>query len=178
MLIPQGIGALLCRGIVGRLTDTIGARPIAVVGFVIVAAATIPFAYADPNTNAWLLGVLAAAARRSASARSRSRSWRWRTWGLTRPRSPHASVLTRTAQQIGGSFGTAVLAVILESAVAARHGDLIAAFHVAFWWAVGFAALAALLSIWLPGRPGAASNQATAGVGARQGSVGTGQPVR
>ena len=63
-------------------------------------------------------------------------------------------MLTRTAQQIGGSFGTAVLAVILESSVAAHHGDLIAAFHVAFWWSVGFAALAALLSFWLPGRPG------------------------
>lgn len=54
----------------------------------------------------------------------------------------HASVLTRTAQQIGGSFGTAVLAVILESAVASHHGDLTAAFNIAFWWSVGFAALA------------------------------------
>ena len=73
--------------------------------------------------------------------------------GLDRAEIAHASVLTRTAQQIGGSFGTAVLAVILESAVAAHHGDLVAAFHVAFWWSVGFAALAALLSFWLPGRP-------------------------
>jgi hypothetical protein len=98
--------------------------------------------------------------------------------GLDKAEIAHASVLTRTAQQIGGSFGTAVLAVILESSVAAHHGDLIAAFHVAFWWAVGFAALDALLSFWLPGRPGAARNQATAVAGATQGSVGAGQPVR
>src|SRR6202021_4275069 len=45
MLIPQGIGALLCRGIVGRLTDKIGARPIAVFGFVLVALTTIPYYY-------------------------------------------------------------------------------------------------------------------------------------
>ena len=36
--------------------------------------------------------------------------------GLDKQQIPHSSVLTRTAQQIGGSFGTAVLAVILEGA--------------------------------------------------------------
>jgi hypothetical protein len=91
--------------------------------------------------------------------------------GLDRAQIPHASVLTRTAQQIGGSFGVAVLAVIFESAVAAHHGDLITAFHVAFWWSVGFAALAALLSLWLPGRPGTPKAQATAGPAATQGSA-------
>ena len=59
-------------------------------------------------------------------------------------------MVTRIAQQIGGSFGTAVLAVILSGAVA-RHGDLTAGFSVAFWWATGFSALAVLLSLWLPG---------------------------
>jgi len=34
----------------------------------------------------------------------------------------HSSVLTRTAQQLGRSFGTAVLAVILEDAVTAHPG--------------------------------------------------------
>ncbi len=60
-------------------------------------------------------------------------------------------MLTRTAQQIGGSFGTAVLAVILESAVAAHPASLADAFHVAFWWSVGFSAIAVLLCLWLPG---------------------------
>src|SRR3984885_14854084 len=161
MLIPQGIGALLCRGVVGRLTDKIGARPIAVLGFVVVAVTTIPFCYADPKTSSWLralwlllrgvgLGTVTIPVMAVAYL------------GLERAEIAHASVLTRTAQQIGGSFGTAVLAVILESSVAAHHGDLIAAFHVAFWWSVGFAALAALLSVWLPGRPGTAATGATA----------------
>jgi hypothetical protein len=79
--------------------------------------------------------------------------------GLDRAQIPHASVLTRTAQQIGGSFGTAVLAVILESAFASHPGHLTAAFNIAFWWSVGFAALAAVLSCWLPGRPRPADDQ-------------------
>ncbi len=41
--------------------------------------------------------------------------------------------------------------MILEGAIAAHHGALADAFHVAFWWSVGFAAVAVLLSLWLPG---------------------------
>jgi hypothetical protein len=41
--------------------------------------------------------------------------------------------------------------VILEGAIAAHHGALADAFHVAFWWSVGFSAVAVLLSLWLPG---------------------------
>jgi hypothetical protein len=73
--------------------------------------------------------------------------------GLDRQQIAHSSVLTRTTQQIGGSFGTAVLAVILEDAVTAHGGRLPAAFGAAFWWSVAFCLLAVLLSLWLPGSP-------------------------
>ena len=72
---------------------------------------------------------------------------------LGRQQIAHSGVLTRTTQQIGGSFGTAVLAVILEDAATAHPGRLPAAFGVAFWWSVAFSLLAVLLSLWLPGAP-------------------------
>jgi hypothetical protein len=56
-------------------------------------------------------------------------------------------------QQVGGSFGTAVPAVILSAAVTAHAGDLATGFDIAFWWAAGFSAVAVLLSCWLPGAP-------------------------
>jgi EmrB/QacA subfamily drug resistance transporter len=152
MLIPQGIGALLIRGLVGRLTDTIGARSITVCGFAIVAASTIPFCFADPKTNSWLLAfwlLLRGIGLGAVTIPIMAVAY----LGLDKAQIPHASVLTRTAQQIGGSFGTAILAVILESSVADHHGDLSAAFNVAFWWSVGFSAFATLLALWLPGRP-------------------------
>jgi hypothetical protein len=71
--------------------------------------------------------------------------------GLDKQQIPHSSVLTRTAQQIGGAFGTAVLAVILQGAIATHPATLAHAFHVAFWWSAGFSAVAVLLSPWLPG---------------------------
>jgi EmrB/QacA subfamily drug resistance transporter len=151
MLVPQGIGTLLSRSVAGRLTDKIGARPVAVCGFAIVTLATLPFAFAGAHANAWLLAlwlVIRGFGLGAVTITVMAVAY----LGLGRQEIAHSSVLTRTAQQIGGSFGTAVLAVILEAAVIAHPGSLPAAFGVAFWWSVGFSLLAVLLSLWLPGR--------------------------
>jgi predicted MFS family arabinose efflux permease len=152
MLIPQGVGTLVSRQIAGPLTDKIGARPIAAVGFLIVAASTIPFCFADQNSNEWILalwllirGIGLGAVTMPVMTASYV--------GLDKAQIAHSTVLTRTAQQLGGSFGTAVLAVILErSIMAGTGGGLISGFHVAFWWATGFGVLALALCLWLPGR--------------------------
>ena len=170
MLIPQGLGTLASRGVAGKLTDRIGARPIAVAGFVIVALSTLPFALAGTGTSSWLLafwllvrgfGLGAVTIPVIAVAYQ----------GLDKAEISHSSVLTRISQQIGGSFGTAVLAVILESALAAHHGNTVAAFHVAFWWSVGFSGVAALLAAWLPGRIRAAGEPEVRPVTADTGRV-------
>ena len=57
MLVPQGIGAVLSRTIAGNNIDRFGSRVIALAGFAIVAAATVPFALAGPHTSQWLLAV-------------------------------------------------------------------------------------------------------------------------
>jgi EmrB/QacA subfamily drug resistance transporter len=150
MLVPQGIGTLLSRTVVGSNIDRFGSRVIALAGFAIVAAGTVPFALAGPHTSEWLLAVwmvirgfgLGAVVLPVTVAAY---------IGLDKQQIPHSSVLTRTAQQIGGAFGTAVLAVILQSAIAAHPATQADAFHVAFWWSAGFSAVAVLLSLWLPG---------------------------
>jgi EmrB/QacA subfamily drug resistance transporter len=150
MLVPQGIGTLLSRSAAGRLTDKTGARPVAACGFAIVALTTIPFAFAGAHTNAWLLAlwlVIRGFGLGAVTIPVMAVAY----LGLDREQIAHSSVLTRTTQQIGGSFGTAVLAVILEDAVTTHRGSLTAAFGVAFWWSVAFSLLAVLLSLWLPG---------------------------
>jgi EmrB/QacA subfamily drug resistance transporter len=150
MLVPQGIGSLLSRTVAGSNIDRFGSRVLAVVGFAIVAAATVPFALAGPHTSAWLLAlwmVIRGFGLGAVTMPVMVASY----IGLDKQQIPHSSVLTRTAQQIGGSFGTAILAVILESALAAHPATLADAFHVAFWWSVAFSAVAVLLSLWLPG---------------------------
>jgi EmrB/QacA subfamily drug resistance transporter len=150
MLVPQGIGTLLSRTVTGSNIDRLGSRVLALGGFAIVAASTVPFALAGPHTSEWLLAVWMIIRGFGLGAVTMPVMVAGYI-GLDKQQIPHSSVLTRTAQQIGGSFGTAVLAVILENAIAAHHGAPVEAFHVAFWWSVGFSAVAVLLSLWLPG---------------------------
>lgn len=143
LLVPQGVGSLLSRGLTGRLMDSLGARVLVAAGFVLVGVATVPFALAGPHTNGvWLLAALLVRGFGLSVVTVPLMAVAF--VGLERSEVPHASILTRIAQQLGGSFGTAVLAVIL----AATHS-----FDRAFWWTVGFTALAVVLSFLLPGRP-------------------------
>ena len=57
MLVPQGVGALLSRTVAGSKIDKYGSRRIALIGFAVVAAATVPFAFAGPHTSEWLLAL-------------------------------------------------------------------------------------------------------------------------
>jgi len=153
LLVPQGVGALLSRTIAGRLTDSIGGRWVAVAGFAVVSLATVPFALATEHTATWTL-MLALLVRGFGLGAVFIPLMTIAFAGLERDEMPHASIITRVAQQLGGSFGTAVLAVILVSAAAgaASLHDLAGAFDTAFWWAAGFTAAAAALSLLLPGR--------------------------
>src|SRR6202453_4004183 len=150
VLVPQGVGAVLSRTVAGSNIDKFGSRIIVLAGCVVVAAATVPFAFAGPHTSSWLLALWMIIRGFGLGAVTMPLMVAAYV-GLDKEQIPHSSVLTRTAQQIGGSFGTAVLAVILEGAIAAHHGSLADAFHVAFWWSAGFSAVAVLLSLWLPG---------------------------
>ncbi|MFY9926732.1 MAG: MDR family MFS transporter [Streptosporangiaceae bacterium] len=154
LLIPQGVGSLLTRMLAGRLTDRIGGRAVAVAGFTLVALATAPFAFAGPSTNQWWLGavlllrglglgVVLIPVMTVAFA------------DISPAEMPHASMLTRISQQVGGSFGVAAGAVVLQSAVASGHSPG-QAFGQAFWWTIGFTVVAALASFALPGRRTAA----------------------
>ena len=163
LLIPQGVGALLSRTIAGTLTDSIGARVVAVGGFVVMGAATVPFALADSGTSIWwLMVVLLLRGFGMGAVMIPVMSVGF--VGLERAEVAHASIITRLAQQIGGAFGTALLAVILESATGGSTGlsDLVHGFDAAFWWAVGFTVVAVVVCFALPSRPGAAPASASA----------------
>jgi len=157
ILIPQGIGTLLSRSIAGTLTDTLGPRSVAFASLVIACVATIPFAFVTAGTSqVFLMGVLLVrgiglgAAMIPLSGAGFS--------GMSRDEIPHASILIRVTQQLGGSLGTAVLTVVLQRALAGAHTSAALAhgFQRSFWWAVVFTAVAVLVSLLLPGKPGPA----------------------
>jgi EmrB/QacA subfamily drug resistance transporter len=145
-LIPQGVGTFLSRTTAGKLSDRIGPRWVCVVGFAIVAVGTVPFAFAESETNVWLL-MAALLVRGFGMGAVTIPLMSLAYVGLERNEVPHASIITRIASQIGGAFGVAVLAVILALSVA---GGLTAGFQAAFWWATALALVGVPLSLLLP----------------------------
>jgi Na+/melibiose symporter-like transporter len=59
----------------------------------------------------------------------------------------HASMNTRIVQQVGASFGTAIVAVVLQSLL---DSGAASAFQTAFWWAVGITVVALVPALALP----------------------------
>ncbi|HEY6499535.1 MAG TPA: MDR family MFS transporter [Streptosporangiaceae bacterium] len=150
LLIPQGVGSLLTRTVAGRLTDRIGARAVGVAGFALTALATVPFALAGPDTSVWWLGTVQLV--RGLGLGTVLIPVMTVAFADIDPADmPDASMITRISQQVGGSFGVAIGAVVLESAVTGGH-TLAHGFGQAFWWTVGFTVVAALAAAFLPGR--------------------------
>jgi MFS family permease len=145
--IPQGVGSLAARLIVGRLVERFGARAVTVASFLLAAAATVPFAFAGPDTSLWWLGAMLFIRGVGIGAvliPSMSVAY------LDVPRAgiAHASMNTRITQQVGASFGTAIVAVALQSLLS--HGAA-SAFQGAFWWAIGITVVALIPALALPG---------------------------
>jgi MFS family permease len=153
LLAPQGLGMLLTRTKAGTLTDRIGARPIVLVGIVLTAAGTAAYTQVGVHTNEIVLGlslVLRGAGLGAFTIPVMAAAY----LGLRPEQIPHASSVTRIAQQVGGAFGTAILAMILSIAITAHHAAGLpgqaTAFGTAFWWSLGFTVIAMIPALLLP----------------------------
>ncbi|MEU6378491.1 MDR family MFS transporter [Streptomyces sp. NPDC046909] len=136
LLAPQGLGSLLAR-VTGPLTDRVGPRPVVLGGMLLSALGTLPFALPHP-APALLPAALAVRGLGMSAANLAVNVGAYQ--GLSPDRIPHGSTTVRIVQQLGGSFGTAVLAAVL-----ARGG-----FPSAFRWSTAFTMLAALAALALP----------------------------
>nr|WP_307544480.1 MDR family MFS transporter [Streptomyces sp. V3I8] len=161
LLVPHGVGALLARTVAGTYTDRVGPRAVALAGFAVVAAATVPFALvtADSGTVPLLAALLVRGIGMGAVMIALGGA---AYAGLERAEIPDASIVTRVAQQVGGSVGTAVLAVVLQHAAGGTRTPAADGFGTAFRWSVAFAAAAVPLCLFLPGRPGPPAAPASA----------------
>jgi MFS family permease len=150
---PQGLGAALAMPISGRLTDRIGGGPLAVFGVIVTALTTIPFGLVGAHTSieslsVWMflrgigIGFAFMPAMAAAFAALKPKELSDAT--------PQMNVL----QRLGGSIGTAVLAVVLQRALISAHHPLTpdgmaGAYSTAFWWSLGITVVAIVPSIVL-----------------------------
>ncbi|MDN3055923.1 MULTISPECIES: MDR family MFS transporter [Streptomyces] len=156
LLAPQSIGTIIALTYVGKLTDRIGSRPIVLTGVAIGVAGTLAYTQVQPDTSVWLLsaslliwgiGIAASMVPIMSAAYQ----------GLEPAAIPRATSAISVIQRLGGSFGTAVLSVILQRQII-RHADggeadpdsLTKAFDTTFWWVLGFTALTLVPALLLP----------------------------
>ena len=145
---PQGLGLGIALIVAGRLSDRIGPRPLVLTGLGLTALGTLAFTQADADTSSWLLAVTLAVRGAGVGATLVPvLAGAIRT--LAPERIPRASTAVRIFQQLGSSFGGAVLAVVLQHQVTAGT-DLTRAFNHTFWWVLGFVVIGVGPALLLP----------------------------
>jgi EmrB/QacA subfamily drug resistance transporter len=144
LMAPQGIGAALAMPFAGRLTDRIGGGPVVLVGSAVATLGTLPFIWVGPGTSyALLAGVLVV---RGVGIGSSMMPAMAAAFAVLRPDEvPRATSALNALQRIGGSIGTALLAVVLQRQTRALPGSgapLATAFGHTFVWAAALTLLA------------------------------------
>lgn len=152
MLAPQALGSALVTPLAGRLTDRYGPRNTVLAGIALTVLGTLPFALAGHAPGELLLmaalfvrGVgLGAVVPPNVAATYTS---------VDRSQAPAATSARTVLNRVGGSVGTAVLAVILQSALAhaeAHGAGAASAYAHTFRWALAFGALTLLPAALYP----------------------------
>ena len=142
LMASNGVGSALSLTVAGRLVDRFGLRPVALTGSLLLLGVALAFTQLSAGTSQWVLIPLTALGGAGFGAvlvPAQSAIF----GGLAPGSVPHATTAVRVFQQVGGSFGVAVLAVSLQrDAAGARSLDALGdAFGHTFWWAVGASAL-------------------------------------
>ncbi|KIU21754.1 MDR family MFS transporter [Weissella cibaria] len=146
-LIPQGVGMLVARPIVGKLIDRIGARYVTIVSLAITLIGTIPFAYFDGKTAYWLVAVILFV-RGIGAGGILSPLMTDAFVGGDKRDSGAISVASRTFQNIGGAFGSAVIATIVAGYMT-THTSIAAGYQTGFAWTAGLSLLIIIPAVFL-----------------------------
>jgi EmrB/QacA subfamily drug resistance transporter len=147
LLAPMGVGMIVVLPLIGRQVDRHGGGQFALAGLILTAISTIPFAYVGPNTSYWWLSAVMVV-RGIGSGAVFMPSMTAAFASLKREELPDASPQINVVLRVGGSLGTALLAVVLQRAFI-NEPTPSDAFDVAFWWVVGLTLIAILPCIVL-----------------------------
>jgi MFS family permease len=172
LMIPQGVGSMLMMPVAGILSDKTGSGKISPFGLVIIAASVLWLTGIGAHTPFWQLEV-ALFFNGLGMGLTMMPIFTGAIQTIKAAQAARASALLNIIQQAGASIGTAVLSVILASAIVSElhvHGAfnagatipqsqrahvaplLAAAFGHTFWYALGLIIVAFVASLFLPKR--------------------------
>lgn len=149
LLAPQGLGAAAGSVLVNRTIDKVAPRTLVVTGIVLILAGTVPFTQLGHDIPDLVIAT-ALAVRGLGMAMVGAPVMNIVYSRIEPEQLPRASGALNLLNTVGGSVGTAALAVVLESRLSARGQDVSWAFAETFWWVLGFCLLAAAGATRLP----------------------------
>src|SRR4051812_22655763 len=117
---PQGLGMALVMPLAGRLSDRLGGGPLALFGVIVTTLTTIPFGLIGAHTSVFGLSV-AMFIRGMGIGFAFMPAMAAAFASLDRSELSHATPQMNMLQRVGGSIGTAVLAVVLQRALIGAH---------------------------------------------------------
>jgi EmrB/QacA subfamily drug resistance transporter len=140
---PQGLGMALVMPLAGKLADRLGGGPLALFGVIVTTLATIPFGMIGAHTSVFYLSV-AMFVRGMGIGFAFMPAMAAAFAALDRTELANATPQLNVLQRVGGSIGTAVLAVVLQRALegAGTLSAQASAYGTAFWASAGLTALA------------------------------------
>jgi Na+/melibiose symporter-like transporter len=153
LLIPQGVGAAIAMHVSGRCVERWGGGITAFAGGAITLVATIPFLLLNGETSYSLIAV--AMVFRGFGIGMSIMPAMTAAFTVLRPdQVSDATPQLTTLMRVGGSIGTAILTVILQSQLTAAgpnaSADAMAdGFNVAFAWVMGITVVALLPTLLL-----------------------------
>ena len=154
LLAPQGVGMALVMPVVGRLADRMGGGPLTIFGVILAAIMGIPFGLIGAHTSLVAIG-FEQFVRGIGIAFAFMPAYVAAFAALERSELSDASPQLNVLMRIGGSIGTAVLAVVLQRSLisAGTHpsiGAVASSYGTAFWWGVGIivAAVVPCIILW------------------------------
>src|SRR4051794_19276007 len=145
LVAPQGIGAAVAMFISGRVTMRLGGGLTSLIGGAITVVATLPFVLIDAHTSYWAIS--AAMVVRGLGIGMSMMPSMTAAYAVLRPdqvndATPQMNVL----QRVGGSIGTAVLGVVLQSGISSlavpTPAGIAGAFADTYWWVLGISLVA------------------------------------
>ncbi|MFD9903460.1 MDR family MFS transporter [Streptomyces sp. NPDC059063] len=149
LLAPQGLGAAAGSVLVNRTIDKVAPRTLVVTGIVLILIGTAPFTqlgHEPPDAV-----IAAALAVRGVGMAMIGAPVMNIVYSRIEPEHlPRASGALNLLNTVGGSVGTAALAVVLQNRLSARGPDVSWAFADTFWWVLAFCLLAAAGATRLP----------------------------
>ena len=140
---PQGLGMALVMPLAGKLADRWGGGPLALSGVIVTTIATIPFGLIGAHTSVAYLSI-AMFVRGMGIGFAFMPAMAAAFASLDRSELSDATPQLNVLQRVGGSIGTAVLAVVLQRALigAITLSDRAAAYGTAFWVSAVLTAMA------------------------------------